>query len=192
MRAQIIQERKFRFLQMGTLMLGLCYLVFGITSCGYTTRAFISSKFRTICVAQFTNQIDITRETDASRRYKLYRPLLETDITRAVIDRFILDGNLRVVKEDQADLVLKGSLVDYRRDAVRYTNDEDVEEYRISLTVDLSLMDKEKKLLWEEKGLIGDSAYFVSGPNAKSESTAIDEAVEDLSRRIVERVVEEW
>ena len=168
-------------------------IVIGLTGCGYTTRSFIATKYKTIYVAQFSNQIDITRETDASRRYKTYRPRLETDITREVIDRFMFDGNLRIVKEDDADLILNGALIDFRRDVLRYTDDdEEVEEYRISLTVNLSLLDNNRELIWEEQNFIGDTTYFVSGANAKSESAAIEDAIEDLSRRIIERVVEEW
>jgi hypothetical protein len=160
--------------------------------CGYTTRAFINNQYKTIYVSPFVNKIDITQESDASSRYKIYRPLLETDITKATIDRFILDGNLRISRQENADLILKGALMEYRRDALRYISDDVVEEYRISLRVDLGLSDQQGKLIWEEKGLIGDYSYFVSGPNAKSESTAIDEAIKDISRRIVDGVVEQW
>ena len=171
----------------------ICGLVIMAGGCGYTTRALISKKFKTIYVPAFKNQIDITRETDASRKYKIYHPLLETDITRAVIDRFMFDGNLRISKEVNADLILVGRLIGFRRDVLRYTEDEEeVEEYRISITVDLSLLDKDSELLWEQSGFIGDTTYFITGPNAKSEAVAVDEAVEDLARRVVERVIEEW
>ena len=175
------------------ILILVCILVWSGAGCGYTTKALISSKFKTIHVSNFQNRIDITKETDSSRKYKIYQPLLETDITRSVIDRFIFDGNLRINKEEDADLVLIGNLTDFRRDVLRYTEDEEeVEEYRISITVDLTLINKDKELLWEETGFIGDATYFVSGPDAKSEAVAVNEAVEDLARRVVERVIEEW
>ena len=66
-------------------------------------------------------------------------------------------------------------------------------EYRINLTVNISLWDaKEDKLLWQEKGFTGDTTFFVSGAQAKPESIAVNDALEDLARRIVERTVEEW
>lgn len=166
---------------------------YAIIGCGYTTRSLISDRYKTIYVSQFLNKIDITSEAKVSRRYQVYRPVLETDITKAVIDRFILDGNLRIEKEGNADLILKSSLIDFRRDVLRYATDETPEEYRLSLTVDISLWDrKEDKLLWEEKNFIGDTTYFLSGPNAKSEDTAIIDATKDLARRIVARTVEVW
>lgn len=175
------------------LLLFVCYLSFSILGCGYTTRSLISDKYRTIYIHQFSNKIDITSESKVSRNYQVYRPVLETDITRAVIDRFMLDGNLRIEKEANADLVLKGFLVDFRRDVLRYATDDTPEEYRISLVVDISLWDRnEDKLLWQEANFIGDTTYFLSGPNAKSEDTAIVDGVNDLARRVVERTVENW
>ncbi len=119
--------------------------------------------------------------------------MLETDITRSVINKFLFDGNVRPVAEDSADLILKGELVEFRRDPLRYTDNDEVEEYRINLIANLSLWDrKEDKLVWEEKNFTGDAIYFVSGSQAKSEELAINDALDDLSRRIVERVVEQW
>jgi hypothetical protein len=164
-----------------------------MTGCGYTTRSMIADKFKTIHVASFANKIDFTRETDVANRYRLYRPMLETEITQAVINRFLIDGNLKPAKEESADLTLKGELVEFRRDPLRYTDNDEVEEYRLNLVVYISLRDnRENKLLWEEKNFTGDTTYFTLGSNAKSEDTAINDALNDLARRIVERTVEEW
>jgi hypothetical protein len=145
-------------------------------------------------VTPFANKIDITKETDTATKYKIYRPLLETDITQAVTNRFLLDGNLKPTKKETADLVLKGELIEFRRDALRYTQDtEEVEEYRISLITNISLWDnRENKLIWEENSFIGDTTYFKTGPLVKSADTAATDAISDLARRIVERVVEQW
>ena len=183
--------KKNRFLQIISLVTSFCLLVTIITGCGYTTRSLISQLgYRTIYVGPFINKIDITSETSVARRYKTYYPLLENDITRQVIDRFILDGNLRLAKEEDADLVLKGELINYRRDALRYTgvDDKEIEEYRISLVVNLKLYDTSRQtFLWEVNNFVGDTTYF---PQAKSESSAITEAIDDLARRVVDRVGE--
>jgi Lipopolysaccharide-assembly len=164
-----------------------------LSSCGYTTRSMIRDKFRTIHITAFANKIDISRDTDVAANYKVYKPMLETDITRAVINKFLFDGNLKPVAPELSDLTLKGELVEFRREALRYTDADDVAEYRISLVVNLSLWDnKDNKLVWEERNFTGDSTYFVSGAHARSEDAAINDAITDLSRRIVERVVEQW
>jgi len=169
-----------------------------ISGCGYTTRSMLSEKYRTIYITPFVNKIDLTREGDVENKYRIYRPALETDLTRSLINRFIWDGNLKVAKTDSADLTLKGELVELRRDPVRFTDSEDVSEYRVNILVNISLWDnKENKLLWEENNFTGDYTYFTTYctmPNVTklTDDQALPAAVTDLSRRIVERVVEQW
>lgn len=173
----------------------LLFLVCCFSGCGYTTRSMVSSEFKTIYVTPFKNKIDITYESDVANKYKIYRPYLETDITKAVISKFLLDGNLKPVKENSADLVLKGELVEFRKDPLRYNeNDQDeVLEYRVNIIVNVILWDKRKeKSVWEENRFTGDTTYFTTGASAKSEASAINSAITDLARRIVERTVEQW
>ena len=169
-----------------------------LVGCGYTTRSMLAGKFSTIYITPFLNKVDVTQESYSENKYRIYRPMLETDITKKVINRYLFDGNLKPVKEAQADLVLKGELIEYRKDPLSYTsNSEDVTEYRININVNLSLWDnKENKLVWEEKNFNGNYSYFTSFATGSvvvvSEDTAVNNAVEDLARRIVERTVEQW
>lgn len=169
------------------------FLALMLAGCGYTTRSMIASKYRTIYITPFVNKVDITSDVYTSNKYKVYRPMLETDVTRRVSNKFLFDGNLKPTEKDMADVVLKGDLVDFRRDPLRYTENEDVEEYRINIVVNISLWDnRENKMLWEEANFTGDASYFVTGSLATSEDTAVNNALDDLARRIVERAVEQW
>ena len=178
----------------------ICFLLTtALTGCGYTTRSMLYGNYNTIYVAPFLNKVDITQESFSANKYRIYRPMLETDITKKVINRYLFDGNLKPAKESLADLVLKGELIEYRKDPLSYTaNTENVTEYRININVNLSLWDaKENKLLWQENNFNGNYSYFTAdNPNASSvivpEATAVNNAIEDLSRRIVERTVEQW
>ena len=175
------------------LLGALCQLSWALGGCGYTTRSMIHDRFKTIHIAAFVNKIDITSDSDSANKYRIYRPGLETDVTKAVIDKFLSDGNVRPAKFESADLHMTGELVEFRRDPLRYDEDDNVIEYRLNLAVNLSLWDqKENKLLWEENNFTGDAAYYTSGTLAKSEDAAIHDALDDLARRIVERVVEQW
>jgi hypothetical protein len=164
-----------------------------VSGCGYTTRSLIAGKYHTIYIEPFANKIDITGETTANN-YRIYRPLLETDVTSAVIRKFLIDGNLKPVKQkENADLVLEGSLVDFRKDALTYTGQDYVNEYRVSIAVHLKLISSgAQSALWEEPSFSGTATYFLTGTQATSESAAITVAVGDLSRRIVERTVDQW
>ncbi|MBN2830800.1 MAG: hypothetical protein JXL82_00765, partial [Candidatus Omnitrophica bacterium] len=164
-----------------------------LSGCGYTTRSMISDKFRTIYVTPFINKVDITNEANAASRYRIYRPMIETDVTRYVNNRYLFDGNLKPVKKELADLVLKGEVVEFRKDPLRYLDNDEVSEYRINLVVNISLWDnKEDKLVWQENNFTGDTTYFTSGSQAESEDSAVIDALNDLARRVVERTVEEW
>ncbi len=169
-----------------------------LTGCGYTTRSMFYGNYNTIYVAPFLNKVDITQESYSASKYRIYRPMLETDVTKKVINRYLFDGNLKPAKEASADLVLKGELIEYRKDPLSYTpNTKDVTEYRINVYVNLSLWDtKENKLLWQENNFNGNYSYFTEYADNNtvriSEATAVNNAVEDLARRVVERTVEQW
>ncbi|MCM8782825.1 MAG: LPS assembly lipoprotein LptE [Candidatus Omnitrophica bacterium] len=174
------------------LLLLITLIIYFFLGCGYTTRSLVSSRYKTIYVGHFLNKIDITKETESIRRYKIYRPLIEQDIRRAVIERFNLDGNLKTETEDNANVILRGAVLDFRRDPLRYINNDEVEEYRISITAQIELEDKDKNLIIKKTNIIGDATYFLSGPHAKAEPLAIEEAIKDIARRIVEYVVGMW
>jgi hypothetical protein len=164
-----------------------------LTGCGYSTGSLLPPRLRTIYVDNFKNKIDIGKEVTESARYTLYRPGLENEVTDAIVERFVFDGNLKIAPEDEADLTLKGNLLDYRQDALRYDGNDNVEEYRIKVTIDMELTDVAgDKLLWAETGFVGESTYKTTGRFAASEDTAREEAIEDLARRVVERTIEDW
>ncbi len=181
-----------------SLAILFCLSAVVLAGCGYTTRSMLTGKYRTIYITPFLNKVDVTQEAYSANKYRIYRPMLETDITRKVVNKYLFDGNLKPKKEGEADLVLKGELVEYRKDPLTYTegNDE-VAEYRINIYVNLSLWDtKENKLLWEEKNFNGNYSYFTTSAPGNavvvSDDTAVNNAIEDLARRIVERTVEQW
>ena len=159
------------------------------SSCGYTTKSTLPPSIKTVHVETFKNNIDFAAEG----RRNLYLPLLEIKVRNAVINRFLFNGSLKIAAADKADLILKGQLLSYDRTALRYTDNDDVQEYRIHITVSLELWDaKTNTLSWSESGFTGETTYFVTGSQAKSEETAVDDAITDLARRIVERTVEAW
>ena len=185
-----MKKRLFLFFTLATA----CYLVTAVLSgCGYTTRSMANSKYRTIYVSPFLNKINITNSADAANKYRIYRPMIETDITRAISNRYLFDGNLRPVNEERADLVLKGEVVEFRKDPLRYDNSDNVSEYRINLVINISLWNRlENKLIWQENNFTGDTTYFASGAQAITEGAAVTNALNDLSRRVMERTVEQW
>ena len=161
--------------------------------CGYTTRPGLPSHLRTVYVKPFVNKIDLTQLTTDYQQFPVYRHGMESDLTKAVIDRFQFTGLLRPAGPQSADCRLEGELLEFRRDALRYNASQQVEEWRLNVVVTLRFHDLHtNELMWEEERLTGDTTYFALGSNTESEAKALDRAIRDLARRVVERTVENW
>jgi outer membrane lipopolysaccharide assembly protein LptE/RlpB len=170
-------------------ILSLLLLAVMFPGCGYTTGSLISSRYKTVFVEPFENKIDYMNQDDR----KIYIPQMETKVHDAVIDRFMFDGNLKIAEKGNADLVLKGKVLSFNRGDLSLTNNNDVKEYRLTVTVALTLWDTvNEKVVWEEPSFSGDTTYFTTGALAKSEATAIQDAVNDLARRAVDRTIQDW
>lgn len=174
------------------LLSALAILLF-VSGCGYTTKSLLPTEFKQIYVENFKNDIKITDEQSNLRMYVGYRPGMEIDLTSEVINQYLLDGNLKIATEANSDLTLKASLIDFSRGALRYDANNNVEEYRIKLIVNMQLINtKTGNVVWTENGFAGETTYRTSGSLAKGENSAIQDAISDLARRIVERTVEAW
>ena len=161
--------------------------------CGYTNKSLTAPGSDKIFVETFKNKIDITKEPSTGQKYNVYKPFLETKATDAVINRIIYDGNLKVVDEASADLLLQGEVVNFLRQPLRYSDAKDILEYRLNIMVNFTLKDlKANKIVLEQKNLTADTSYFVTGNLAKTEDSALNTLLEDLARRVVSRIVDRW
>ncbi len=128
--------------------------------CGYTYKSLLPAEFDSIHIKNFANNFDLSREVSDRRSNYSYRPGMETDITRAVIDEFIFDRNLKVVSEDKAALTLDGALIDFRQYPLSYSSDDSIEEYRLEIYVDIKLYkNSTKEILWSESRFMGQANY---------------------------------
>jgi outer membrane lipopolysaccharide assembly protein LptE/RlpB len=183
-----VKDRFFTDLRVIVISSAILSFLF-LAGCGYSARSALPAHLRTIHVEPFRNTIEYVTEN----RDQVYIPLLEVNVRNAVIERFQFNGNLRIANAESADLILKGDLVAFRRVPLRYTDDDKVEEYRLEIAVNFVLLDADQPVpVWMEPGFVGEATYFVRGPNATSESSAIQAAMVDLARRVVERTIENW
>ena len=171
----------------------LCALAVAAAGCGYSTTRLLPSNYRIIYIEPFRNEIQFTQEPDERIGLTTTLPELEETVTREVINQFLIDGNLRVTtKREEADIVLDGKLVDFFRQTLRRLPDNTVEEFRLNLVASLNLRDRSGKPIFSEPNFIGDTTYLASGTSAVSESSAVAKLMTDFSRRVVERVIEDW
>ncbi len=113
-------------------------------------------------------------------------PGIQQTLTDSLIQAFVADGALRVVDEDQADVVLKGTVVEVREEPFTYGQTAD--QYQISVFLDVSCYDtRKKKALWEERGLRGYGIYNAAARREEARREGLGAAFEMLARDIVDR-----
>jgi hypothetical protein len=168
------------------LLLGVCMTVATLSGCGYTQQVKLPNDIKTIYVPTFEDKIP------PGNRYA-YRAGLEIELTNAVIDRFIFDGNLKVVSKEDADAILEGSILSYEQEGLRFDDLESVEEYRLFLVVAFKLIEqKTQETLIEESNFSGRAEFFTSRSPSSVRRSAANDAVTDLARSLVNRIVEAW
>jgi len=161
-----------------------------LVGCGYTTRGFVYQEDR-IYIRPVINKISITQEDRVYSSYTSYPILLEKRLTNVLVNKFNIDGHLKVAGEDLDALILECEVRDYKKEALRYADNDAVTEQRLRLTVHMILRDKDNNII-KEREIIGETSYFLSGSLMKSEASAQADLVDDTARRILEAVVEDW
>lgn len=175
---------------LGIILLSIIVVSSG---CGYTTTSLLPPELNSIHVDNFTNKINPAQEISDKRPSYNYWPDLENEITRAVIDGFIFDRHLDIKSPKDATLLLKGELISFRQFPLSYDGSNNVEEFRVEILMDLELYNElTGKLMWREDSFMGWASYNISGPDATTEGEGVKKAVQDISQRVVERVVENW
>ena len=164
------------------ILSNLCFL----SSCGYTQEVHLPNEIKTIAVPTFKNEIP-------PKDQFAYRPGLEIELTNAIRDRLIFDGNLKVVEESKADAILQGAIVAYQQEGLRFDRLESVQEYRLFLVVKFKLIDRRThKVLIEEPNFSGHAEFFTAqSPDATRRQSA-NSATFDLAKSLVNRIIEEW
>ncbi|MEA1927313.1 MAG: LptE family protein [Candidatus Auribacterota bacterium] len=163
----------------GVALLGIIFITAG---CGaYHLGTSLPSNLQTVYVPTFENLT--------------YQPGIDIDITNAVITRFRQDGNLRPVSKDEADTILEGEITDWERRVMGYTgeDDNDVEEYRLYVTVVITFKDRSTgKNISPREEIRGYTDFYLEGSLPDAEEAAKPKAYKDLAKNIVDHVISIW
>ncbi len=121
---------------------------------------------------------------------------LEETLTAEIIDVIQENRSLTLTQERNADSVLLGKVVDYRRTVSSYDQNEEVQEYKVEIMISVEYEDRKKrKTLWKEDRMLGWSTYFVvpvSGQEVEEEEDAQLRAIQKLAEDIKTKTVEGW
>ncbi len=157
------------------LFLLLTIFVFGCSYYSFSGST-LPSHIKSVAVPLFTNQ---TTEYGIADR-----------LTESLINALVRDNTLKVVPEGRADSVLRGSVVDYKKEAYTYDENENVKEYIVRVYVTASFEDlQKKKELWREERLEGWGTYLAQG---ETEADAQERAIAKLSDDLLNKIVAGW
>lgn len=161
--------------------LALTALLSGCAAVGYNLGSMLPPEIQTVHVPNVVNQTN--------------EPLIETEITRAVLDEIQRDGSLKLASPDLADALLEIAVTHY--DIVPLAFDSDrltaAEEYRIFLTAGFRLTNlKTGEILAQSTGVRGDATFEFAGDLTSSKARGLPLAATDLANDIVQGVVEYW
>lgn len=159
------------------LLLSIPLIISSGISCGYRVGSLLPKDIKTVTVPMFINS---TAE-----------PELESIVTNGIIQEFIADGTLKITEEENADTLLIGEIIDYRREPLRFNKDEVTREYRLLIAVKIIFKDlRRNEAIFENPRVEGYSTFFVGTSLPESERLAIPATVKDLAHHVVEKVVE--
>lgn len=163
---------------------GLTVLLFSLLilqACGYHmagTGSHLTAGVKSIFIPVFEN--------------KTMEPIIEEELTTAVIREFLKDGRIEVAESTRADTVLKGSVVSYKETPVSFDAEQNVLEYRITVTTHLILLNTNK--LWEHD-VTSTAEYTVSSDVMTTrikKLSALREIARNLSEEVTDRILLGW
>lgn len=148
-----------------------------ISGCGYTSKSLISRKINSIYIPIFENDT--------------FRRGLEFDLTKAVKDEIMSKTKLRILHKDSADTILTGKIVKVTEGMLSSNVADDIVESRVTIFVDIKLVDRITGRTLVEVEELNQSAEFVvrRGENIKSAS---QESLAGLAEKVVYQLEEKW
>ncbi len=153
--------------------------VFGCA--GYRVGSMLPPQYKTVAVPTFENTSE--------------EPLIQNEATMATISQIQFDGSLRISDMDSADSILRVTLTNFSMRPIRFSDDRArlANEYRMEIRASMVLLDRVTgEVIVEADRLRGEADFIVAGDMTSSKQSALPEAMSDLARRIVERMVEVW
>jgi len=183
MASRINQRRTWGSRTGARAWLGAALILAGsFPGCGYTVHNSLPSNIKTLAIPVFANNT--------------VQSGLADDVTRALVDAFLNNRQLKIVQERDANAVLRGAIVAYKNQVFGYTSQERATQYEIVLTVQATFRDMVKNRdLWREDALTVRTTYnvvAVAGQPAQTELDGRNDAIQKLADQIVSRTVQGW
>lgn len=122
-------------------------------------------------------------------------PLIQRELTDAIRSAFLTDARLALEDANKADLVLKGTIYNYKIRPVAFNADDIATEYIVSIGMTILVKDQVKKRIHLKQKLKTKWDYRSRQAIVTSEANrqeALQEAYQDLAFRIVSLVIDKF
>ena len=159
-------------------------LLFILAGCTYSVYMNAYPHLKTVKVNDFTND---------SKEFGI-----EEELTSVISQEFDKNGQLTLVSVSP-DVTVEGSIADYKKEVLTFTESDNVEEYKVTILFNLKVIDNIKdKVIWDGKSVLLTKNYAnqvsedVSGTIMTSEEEARTEIFNDLYDEIMKNTFEKW
>jgi outer membrane lipopolysaccharide assembly protein LptE/RlpB len=116
-----------------------------------------------------------------------FEPGIEIPFTQAFLREFIQDRRVNVVSRSEASCVLEGIIKFFTIYSVSYDKSGFVLEYQTQVVLDVTLKDREGKVLWQEKDFTERTWFRASSSGLLNEANKRS-AIQDAGRLVAGRI----
>ncbi|MFO7932003.1 MAG: LPS assembly lipoprotein LptE [Thermodesulfobacteriota bacterium] len=112
---------------------------------------------------------------------------IESIITNDITYEFTRTAKADISDRDEAEAVLTGEIRSARSSTISHVTAHTTGERRITVTVDVKLLDSSGEVLWSSRGISASEEYDASGDKLASEQNK-KSAIAKLSGKLAERI----
>jgi hypothetical protein len=142
-----------------------------LNCCGYSTRSLLPGYISKVHIKIFENQT--------------YKTGLDEIATNLTIEAFRKNSNLKIVGEDQADIVINGKVTGFSKEPYIYTGALNISQYKVTIRFSVICFDQVKNtIFWQ-----GDVTEWAVD---KDEEEGIREATKRAAERLVTVILTNW
>ena len=154
-------------------------LAAGCASCGpYSFSGSSTPHLKTVAVPIFEDQTAEFR--------------LKEQLTNSIIQAFTRDNTLKVVDRRVADALVQGTILRVTEQAGIYTQEEQVQEIRVTVAARIKYEDlKKRKTIWEE-AITQFGTYAPGSAVSGDRQTALAEAINKIATEVINKSVSGW
>jgi len=121
-------------------------------------------------------------------------PQIETTITSETIREFQRDGQLKVKDPDEADILLRGVITQYKLEPMRSNrnNPKATLEYKAVVTVQINAVERATGKKVVIQSVTGSKIFEVKGDLMTARRNILPEVSRELGRKVVDAVISAW